>query len=128
MNESSPAGVQAAIKLGRVLVTVTTVRYEQPLGEPAWLRESTSDGEFTHALHHALSARLEQWSLHQVLGRVLARYPSPGQATEYEGLFSPLRHLLILVQPLHRDGRPCCEPLRQVFLEGLCLPQTGAGS
>ena len=111
----------ASPRLGRIAVTVTTVRYHEPLGEPAWMRESRQAGEFTQALYRALSERLERWALHQVLGRVLACYPKPDEAIEYEGMFSPLRHLLILAQPLHRDGTPRTDPLHQVYLEGLNL-------
>jgi hypothetical protein len=105
-----------------VTVTVTTVRYEEPGGEVAWQRESTAEGEFDVALHRALSQRLEGWALHQVLGRVLARRPACEQAIEYEGMFSPLRHLLIFVQPvLSEDSTIVVEP-QHGELPGLCLP------
>lgn len=105
---------------GQVTVTVTTVRYEEPGGEPAWQRESTAQGEFATALQQALAQRLDGWALHQVLGRVLARRPAREQAIEYEGMFSELRHLLILVQPI-LDEDSAAEP-KHVEIPGLCLP------
>ncbi len=107
---------------GLVTVTVTTVRYEEPGGEVAWQRESTAEGEFATALQQALAQRLAGWALHQVLGRILARRPARGQAIEYEGMFSALRHLLILVQPiLGEDSEPAAYP-KHVAIPGLCLP------
>ncbi len=110
----------AVISPGAVRVTVTTVRYDEPGGEPTWLRESTAEGQFDEAVLEALSARLAGWALHQVLGRVLARRPGHEQPIEYEGMFSPLRHLLILVLPLHHDDAASQIPVRE--LPGLCLP------
>ena len=105
-----------------VTVTVTTVRYEEPGGEPTWQRQSTAQGEFATALQQALAQRLDGWALHQVLGRVLARRPAREQAIEYEGMFSELRHLLILVQPMHDDdSEPAADP-KHVAIPGLCLP------
>jgi hypothetical protein len=107
---------------GLVRVTVTTVRYQEPGGEITWQRESTAQGEFATALQQALAQRLDGWALHQVLGRVLARRPAQGQAIEYEGMFSELRHLLILVQPiLDEDSQPAADP-KLVEIPGLCLP------
>jgi hypothetical protein len=118
---SSPQADQpsAVIPPGQVRVTVTTVRYDEPGGEPAWLRESTAEGQFDEAVLHALRARLTGWALHQVLGRVLARRPGHEQPIEYEGMFSPLHHLLILVLPLHDDATGQI-PVRE--LPGLRLP------
>jgi hypothetical protein len=106
----------------RVTVAVTTVRYEEPGGEITWQRESTAQGEFAPALQQALAQRLDGWALHQVLGRVLAHRPAREQAIEYEGMFSELRHLLILVQPiLGEDSEPAADP-KHVTIPGLCLP------
>lgn len=107
---------------GLVRITVTTFRYEEPGGEITWQRESTAEGEFVTALQHALAQRLDGWALHQVLGRVLARRPAREQAIEYEGMFSELRHLLILVQPIFgEDSEPAADP-KHVAIPGLCLP------
>jgi hypothetical protein len=112
----------AVIPPGQVAVTVTTVRYDEPLGEIAWLRESDAEGQFHAAVRGALSQRLKGWALDQVLGRVFARRPPAGEAVEYEGMFSPVRHLMILVQPVESDGSTGTGEPRQVDLLGLFLP------
>jgi hypothetical protein len=107
---------------GLVRVTVTTVRYLQPGGEIAWQRESVAEGDFATALQQTLGRRLNGWAVHQVFGRVLARRPARGQSIEYEGMFSDLRHVLILVQPiLDEDSAPITEP-EHVEIPGLGLP------
>ena len=111
----------AVIPPGAVAVTVTTVRYDEPLGEIAWLRESSAEGQFHEAIRSALSQRLKGWALDQVLGRVFARRPPAGEAVEYEGMFSPVRHLMILVQPVADDGSTGTGEPRQVDLLGLFL-------
>jgi hypothetical protein len=116
----------AVIAPGEVAVTVTTVRYDEPQGEIAWLRESSADGQFHAAVRSALSQRLKGWALDQVLGRVFARRPPTGEAVEYEGMFSPVRHLMILVQPVADDGSTGTGEPRQVDLLGLFLPATSA--
>ena len=95
---------QAVICDGEVTVTVTTVRYEEPGGEPVLMRVATAQGTFDSALGQALSERLVEEAVHQVFGKVLVRRPAPGEAVEYEHLFSPLRHLLILVMPAGCDA------------------------
>jgi hypothetical protein len=112
----------AVIPPGAVAVTVTTVRYDEPLGEIAWLRESGAEGQFHAAMRSALSQRLKGWALDQVLGRVFARRPAAGEAVEYEGMFSPVRHLMILVQPVADDGSTGTREPRQVDLLGLFVP------
>lgn len=109
----------AVIPPGAVAVTVTTVRYDEPQGEIAWLRESSAEGQFHEAIRSALSQRLQGWALDQVLGRVFARRPPAAEAVEYEGMFSPVRHLMILVQPLADDGSTGTGEPRQVDLLGL---------
>jgi hypothetical protein len=109
----------AVIPPGAVAVTVTTVRYDEPLGEIAWLRESSAEGQFHEAIRSALSQRLKGWALDQVLGRVFARRPPAGEAVEYEGMFSPVRHLMILVQPVDSDVSAGAGEPRQVDLLGL---------
>jgi hypothetical protein len=116
----------AVIPPGRVALTVTTVRYDEPQGEIVFLRESSAEGEFDSALHDALSQRLKGWAIGQVFGRVLARRPEAGEAVEYEGMFSPVRHLLILVQPVDSDGHLGAGEPRQVDIPGLCLPAAHA--
>jgi hypothetical protein len=112
----------AVIPPGAVAVTVTTVRYDEPQGEIAFLRESSAEGQFHAAMRSALSQRLKGWALDQVLGRVFARRPPAGEAVEYEGMFSPVRHLLILVQPVAGDGSTGTAEPRQVDLLGLFVP------
>ena len=112
----------AVIPLGAVAVTVTTVRYDEPQGEIAWLRESSAEGQFHAAVRSALSQRLKGWALDQVLGRVFARQPPAGEAVEYEGMFNPVRHLMILVQPVADDGSTGTRKPRQVDLLGLFVP------
>jgi hypothetical protein len=112
----------AVIPPGAVAVTVTTVRYDEPLGEVVWLRESSAEGQFHQAVRSALSQRLKGWALDQVLGRVFARRPPAGEAVEYEGMFSPVRHLMILVQPVESDGSTGTREPRQVDLLGLFVP------
>jgi hypothetical protein len=118
--QSQPADeTTAVIPPGAVAVTVTTVRYDEPQGEIAWLRESSAEGQFHAAVRSALSQRLKGWALDQVLGRVFARRPPAGEAVEYEGMFSPVRHLMILVQPVDSDGSTGTGEPRQVDLLGL---------
>lgn len=107
-----------------VMVTVTTVRYEEPGGEPTWTRESTATGEFTAAILQTLTERLDRWALHQVAGKVLARRPDDGQPIEYEGLWEgDLRHLLILVLPII-DGQVLDrEDVPVVQIPDLTMPQ-----
>lgn len=112
----------AVIPPGAVAVTVTTVRYDEPQGEIAFLREGSAEGQFHAAMRSALSQRLKGWALDQVLGRVFARRPPAGEAVEYEGMFSPVRHLLILVQPVAGDGSTGTAEPRQVDLLGLFVP------
>jgi len=112
----------AVIAPGAVAVTVTTVRYDEPQGEIAWLRESSAEGQFHAAVRSALSQRLKGWALDQVLGRVFARRPPAGEAVEYEGMFSPVRHLMILVQPVDSNGSAGTGEPRQVDLLGLFVP------
>jgi hypothetical protein len=112
----------AVIPPGAVAVTVTTVRYDEPQGEIAFLRESSAEGQFHAAMRSALSQRLKGWALDQVLGRVFARRPPAGEAVEYEGMFSPVRHLMILVQPVSSDGSTGTAEPRQVDLLGLFVP------
>jgi len=126
MQPFDPDHRQAVICPDEVLVTVTTIRYEEPGGEPVWLRESTARGEFTTAILQALSERLDGWALHQVAGRVLARRPANATPVEYEGMWGELRHLLILVIPVI-DGEPVvCEDVPVVEVNGLCLPEPDA--
>jgi hypothetical protein len=100
-----PSQPSAVISPDGVMVTVTTVRYEEPGGEPAWTRDSTATGEFTAAILKALTERLDRWALHQVAGKVLARRPENDQPIEYEGLWEgETRHLMILVLPVI-DGK-----------------------
>jgi hypothetical protein len=114
----------AVISPRQVMVTVTTVRYDEPGGEPTWTRESTATGEFTGAILQALTERLDRWALHQVAGKVLARRPDDGQPIEYDGLWDgDLRHLLILVIPVI-DGQPvACEDVPVVHIPDLTLPE-----
>ena len=112
----------AVIPPRAVAVTVTTVRYDEPQGEIAWLRESSAEGQFHAAVRSALSQRLKGWALDQVLGRVFARRPPAGEAVEYEGMFSPVRHLMILVQPVESDWSTGTGEPRQVDLLGLFVP------
>jgi hypothetical protein len=108
------------------MVTVTTVRFDEPQGEPAWERQSTAEGEFATAVLQALTERLERWALHQVLGKVLARRPDDGEPIEYEGLWGDLRTLLILVLPVI-DGQVLdCEDWPVVEIPGLHLPELDA--
>ncbi len=106
-----------------VMVTVTTVRYEEPGGEPTRTRESTATGEFTAAILKALTERLDRWALHQVVGKVLARRPADGKPVEYEGLWEgDLRHLMILVLPVI-DGQVLdCDEVPVVQIPDLTRP------
>jgi hypothetical protein len=111
MNTDQLVKRSAVICTPEVRVTVTTVRYDEPDGEPAWQREATAEGTFEAALQHALAERLHDRALHQVFGKVLARRPAPGAAIEYERMFSPLRHLLIVVVPAGFDAASIEIPL-----------------
>jgi hypothetical protein len=107
-----------------VMVTVTTVRYEEPGGEPTWTRESTATGEFTGAILSALTERLDGWALHQVAGKVLARRPDDGEPIEYEGLWEgDLRHLMILVLPVSDGQVLACADVPVVQIPGLTMPE-----
>jgi hypothetical protein len=119
-----PSQPSAVISPEGVMVTVTTVRYEEPGGEPTWTRESTATGEFTAAILSALTERLDGWALHQVSGKVLARRPDDGKPVEYDGLWEgELRHLLILVLPVI-DGQVLdCDDVPVVQIPDLTWPQ-----
>ncbi len=101
-----------------VRVTVTTIRADQEDGT----RRVTMHGPFDDAVLEALQARLPGWAVDQVLGRVLARRPPAGEAVKYEGSFSPVRHLQVVVMPAECPvgEMPTC-PTRQ--LSGLFLPE-----
>jgi hypothetical protein len=106
------------------MVTVTTVRYDEPGGEPTWTRESTAEGEFTAAILKALTERLDRWALHQVAGKVLARRPDDGEPIEYEGLWEgDVRHLLILVLPVIDGQVLACDVVPVVQIPDLTLPE-----
>lgn len=127
MQTRPPDRPSAVISPGLVMVTVSTVRFDEPQGEPAWERQSTAEGEFATALLQALSDRLERWALHQVVGKVLARRPDDGEPIEYEGLWGDLRTLLILVLPVIDDGQVLdCEDWPVVEIPGLYLPEPDA--
>ncbi len=118
----------AVIPTGQVIVSVTTIRYEQPDEQPVdgapkakTTRQSTAEGDFDTAVLQALSARLKEWALHQVIGRVLASRPARGQGAEYEGFFSDMLRLLIVVQPIYSDGSTGTENPKRVKLAGLFL-------
>lgn len=122
-----PSQPSAVISPGQVMVTVTTVRYDEPAGEPTWTRESTATGEFAAAILKALTERLDRWALHQVAGKVLARRPDDGHAIEYEGLWEgDLRHLLILVLPIIDGQVLACEDVPVVQIPDLTLPEPGS--
>jgi len=101
-----------------VQVTVTTIRTEREDG----VRHSSARGDFDTAVREALSSRLAPWAIDQVLGRVLARRPAAGDAVEYEGSFSPERHVRITVEPADPTDPP--PPCRTRRLAGLFLPTT----
>jgi hypothetical protein len=128
MKARPAADPSAVIPTGKVIVSVTTIRYEQPDGEPAWMRQSTAEGDFDTAIQQALSARLKDWALHQVVGRVLARRPDRGQrmCMEYDGFFSDVRRLLIVVQPIYSDGSTSTEDSQRIQIPGLFLDPTAA--
>jgi hypothetical protein len=103
---------------GESVVQVMTFRYEAPGESPCWERMSIAAGEFAEAARRALSERLHDHALGQVLDQILARPPADGEAVEYEGLFSPLRHLIVLAESGSATGTPADDPT-YVALEGL---------
>jgi hypothetical protein len=112
---ASPAA-PASRPVAQVEVTVTTVRGARE--DDA--RCSVARGDFDTAVREALRERLAPWAIDQVLGRVLARRPPAGEPVQYEGSFSPERHLQIAVRPL--DPHDPLAPCRTRRLAGLFLP------
>jgi hypothetical protein len=106
----------AAPSTAEVAVTVTTIRVEQEDG----VRKFTAIGDFDTAVREALCSRLKPWAMDQVLGRVLARRPRAGDAIQYEGSFSPERHIRIAALPADATEDP--PPCRTRRLAGLFLP------
>jgi hypothetical protein len=120
MPSNAPAQDAPPTDPGQVLVTVTTVRAEQPVAT----RHSTAAGDFETAVREALTARLAPWAIDQVLGRVLARRPAAGDAAEYEGSFSPTRQIVVSVRPVADPDAPC----KTRRLAGLFLPAADRGA
>jgi hypothetical protein len=104
-----------------VRVTVTTIRSDRSEGT----RQAASQGPFDRAVCDALQVRLAPWAVGQVLGRVLALRPPVGDAAEYEGSFSPTRHIQVVVTPLEGQETPVCRTRR---LSGLSLLASGCSS
>ena len=113
-----PSATLPCASPAQVAVTVTTIRTEREDG----VRHSSARGDFDTAVREALSSRLAPWAIDQVLGRVLARRPAAGDAVQYEGSFSPERHVRITVQPAGPTDQP--PPCRTRRLAGLFLPTT----
>jgi hypothetical protein len=111
-----PAATRPSADPVQVAVTVTTIRTEQEDG----VHHSSAQGDFDTAIREALSSRLAPWAIDQVLGRVLARRPAAGDAVEYEGSFTPERHVRITVEPAEPTDQP--PPCRTRRLAGLFLP------
>lgn len=99
-----------------VTVTVTTTRVEQEDG----VRAASATGTLDVAVREALQARLAPWAVDQVLGRVLARRPQSGMAAEYEGSFSPERHIRVHIAPAGQGEQS--PPCRRRGLAGLFMP------
>jgi hypothetical protein len=121
-----PDQPSAVISPDPVRVTVTTVRYDEPAGEPTWQRESTGEGEFATAIVQALTERLDGWALHQVVGKVLARRPDQGKPIEYDGMWGELHQVLILVLPVIDGQVLACDDVPVVSIPGLHLPDPGS--
>jgi hypothetical protein len=101
---------------------VTTMRNRVPGWAFDWIRRSAAEGDFAATVHAALAERLGPEGLHQVLGRILARPPAAEQAIEYEGSFSPLMHLVVLVHPRGCDGTEPGARVEHIALQGLRGP------
>lgn len=106
-----------------VQIAVITTRSDQTDG----IRQAITQGPFDDAVREALQARLAPWAADQVLASVLSRRPPAGQAAEYEGSFSPVRHIRVVVRPV---GSPADEsPVsRTRRLGGLFLPEVSQHS
>ena len=117
-----PSAILSCANPAQVAVTVTTIRTEREDG----VHHSSARGDFDTAVREALSSRLAPWAIDQVLGRVLARRPAAGDAVEYEGSFTPERHVRITVQPADPTDPP--PPCRTRRLAGLFLPTTAEHS